>query len=116
MPGITATLNKDNHVEAYKEILRVFGGKTFNILVQTFAFGDEEPKITKLCNRSLVGSVKTNGLQVSIPLFPGGSVAWDLNVEYVVILFDTRGGEIWIQRFMNNRQKYKLMRLTVNPI
>lgn len=116
MLGISMTLNGKNHLAFLNRIVKEFSDRKFNVLVQTYRVGELEPHVTKFCGRQIAGEAKVNGVQMSISLSPGGSIAWDLKVESVVVFFDKVSGDIWIQRFFENRQRYKLVKLTINPI
>ncbi len=115
MPSISMTLNEDNHLSVVTRIVDEWKGKKFNILVDKFTLGSSTAIQLKFCNRMITGNFVKNGLQVSVPLEPGGSIAWDLRTELVVVRFDSVG-EIIILRLFDNRQRSKTMKITKNPI
>lgn len=106
MAGITTTLVMKNHEEYARSLVRLLSNKVFNILV--------EGKNLKFCGRKLAGSVLIKNGQVSIPMVPGGSLAWDLNAERVAICFKANGDIELVRIF--GLEKKKTILITQNPI
>ena len=115
MTNITTTLNEQNHLSVIDRIVEALGKDKFNILVERAVLGKETKEPLRFCARQVKGCVIKNGLQVSVALLPGGCIAWDLKVEFVVVRFD-QNGDMVIARFFDNRTRGKSMFLTKNPI
>lgn len=122
--AITSTINTENHLSAVERIIDTFGGgKRFNVLVSTSKFVEDSTlgttgistKTLKFCDRQMSPKRIIKSSWVSIGLEPGGSIAWDLNVEYVVIRWN-EPRHITISRLFNDRQYGKMVTLTFDPI
>lgn len=108
-------LTKDGHLGYAKAILDYFGDQNFNIWSISMLLGAKGPVIDqKFCGRVFTGELIEKSGQVSMPMEPGGSVAWDLNTDQVAVYFDN--DEYYIYRFLENRSRFKLYILTKNPI
>lgn len=104
----TLSLCSENSDRYLKEIVSRLSGKTFNILTVS------DGKRLKYCKRELRGSISSKNGQASIPLKPGGSIAWDLNVETVELEFGTNGDILLSRIFKSGRKKTIL--ITQSPI
>ncbi len=108
-------MTKGGHLGYAKAILDYFGDQIFNVLVIAMSLGDETPIIDqKFCGRVFVGELVEKDGQVSMPMSPGGSIAWDLNTDQLAIYLHEN--DYYIYRFIENRQRFKLYILTKNPI
>lgn len=92
-----------------EDIVARLTGRVFNILITT-----SENKQLKFCNRQLSGKVLVRDGQMSIALTPGGTIAWDLNVEEVDLEFGFNGDILLTRVFKTGRKK--TMYITTGPI
>ncbi len=112
---ISVNITDANYVQYVDGLRTLLGNNVFNIRTESSGLGlNKESKVLKYCNRSIGTTAKAIGGQVSIELLPGGSVAWDLNVERVVIHFE-KNGDILIERLFD-KGKWKRVLCTKNPI
>lgn len=113
--GISVTLNMENYMQYAEELFKSLSKNSFNVRVVTVGLSRKTNYMRlNLCGREVVALQKCDDGQVSIALKPGGSIAWDLNTERVVIHFKANG-DIVIERLMS-LDASKVITCTRNPI
>lgn len=116
---ISVNLTMSNHESYARSIIEILQGKSFNVLTTSVGYVKHGgvvtvPKVLKYCHRKLSGLMHLKEGQVSIEMTPGGSIAWDLNLGRVVIVFKNNE-DIEIQRLFT-KEKWKKILITQNPI
>ncbi len=112
---ISVNVTDANYVQYAASLRSLLGNNFFNMGTESGGlFLNKQSKVLKYCNRRIGTVAKATGGQVSIELLPGGSIAWDLNVERVVIHFE-KNGDILIERLFD-KGKWKRVLCTKNPI
>jgi len=101
-------VNSQNYEKCLEEIVSSLAGKVFNVLTKT---GE---KSLKYCRREMGRRVFSKNGQVSVSLKPGGSIAWNLNVEVVGLEKKANGDIVLTRTFKTGRKK--IMTITQNPI
>lgn len=101
-------LSFENSAEFLDQIFKRLDGIFFNILTIS------DDKQLKFCNRQLRGPIFSKDGQASLPLKPGGSIAWDLNNEIVEVDLGVNG-DILLSRVFKTGKK-KTMLITRSPI
>lgn len=112
---VSVNITASNYVVYVEGLLTLLSKDLFNMVTVSNGLVVNKPMMRlKFCNRQVGANLKAADGQVSISLFPGGSIAWDLNVERVVIHFEDNG-DIVIERLFE-KDKWKRILCTRNLI